>query len=131
AAHPLLLLFLIAAVGYPLGRLKVLGMRPGVATVLFAGLAAGALDPTLRLPEIVYQLGLVLFIYPIGLASGPAFFAAFRRKGLRDNLLVAAVIAFAMVLTVAVGRWTTIDAPTLAGLFAGSLTNTPALAGAI
>jgi putative transport protein len=131
ARNPLLLLFLIAAIGYPLGRLKVLGTRPGIATVLFAGLAVGAVDPTLRLPEIVYQLGLVLFIYPIGLASGPAFFASFRRKGLRDNVLVAGGVVFALALTAAIGPWASIDAPTLAGLVAGALTNTPALAGVI
>jgi putative transport protein len=131
ASNPLLLLFLIAAIGYPVGRLKVLGTRPGIATVLFAGLAFGAIDPSLELPTIVYQLGLVLFIYPIGLASGPAFFASFRRKGLRDNLLVAGGIVLAGGAARLIGAWADIDAPILAGLFAGSLTNTPSLAGVI
>lgn len=129
--NPLLLLFLVAAVGYPLGRIRIAGTPLGVATVLFAGLAVGALDPRLRLPEIVYLLGLVLFIYPIGLASGPAFFAAFRRKGLRDNLLVGGGIVAALLLTLAVHRVLRLEAPLTAGLFAGGLTNTPALAAAI
>ena len=94
AEEPLLLLFLVAAVGWPLGRIPILGSRLGVAAVLFAGLAVGALDPRLRLPDIIYLLGLVLFIYPVGLSSGPTFFASFRRKGLRDNLLVAGVLAW-------------------------------------
>ena len=85
--NPLLLLFVVTAVGYPIGRIRVAGTSLGVASVLFAGLAVGAIDPSLKLPEIVYLLGLALFIYTVGLASGPAFFAALRRKGLRDNLL--------------------------------------------
>lgn len=130
-AHPLLLLFLVAGIGAPLGRIRVGGTRLGVAAVLFAGLAVGAVDPSLRLPEIVYELGLVLFIYPIALASGPAFFAAFRRKGLRDNLLVAGTLLVAAALTVALQAILHLAPPLTVGLFAGSLTNTPALAAAL
>lgn len=102
--NPLLLLFLIIAVGYPFGRVSVAGARIGVAAVLFAGLGIGAIDPSLRLPEILYQFGLLLFVYPIGLATGPAFFAALRRQGLRDNLFVAAMIVFAAGLA-ALWHW--------------------------
>jgi putative transport protein len=86
--NPLLLLSVVAAIGYPLGRLKIRGINLGVAAVLFTGLAIDALHPNLKLPEIIYLLGLVLFVYPVGLSSGPGFFASFRRKGLRDNLFV-------------------------------------------
>ena len=129
--NPLLLLFLIIAVGYPFGRVSVAGARIGVAAVLFAGLGIGAIDPSLRLPEILYQFGLLLFVYPIGLATGPAFFAALRRQGLRDNLFVAAMIVFAASLA-ALWHWL-LDIPgaVSAGLFAGSMNNTPALAAAI
>jgi putative transport protein len=95
AQQPLLLLFLVAALGFPLGQIPLAGSRLGVSAVLFSGLALGALDPRLKLPDIIYLLGLVLFIYPVGLASGPSFFAAFRRKGLRDNLLVGGLLVFA------------------------------------
>jgi putative transport protein len=131
AANPLLLLFLVAAIGYPLGRLSIGGVRLGVATVLFAGLAVGALDARLRLPEVVYLLGLLLYVYTIGLASGPGFFQALRRKGVRDNMLVGGVLVLAMLLTLGLGRLLDLDGATAAGLFAGSLTNTPALAAAL
>jgi putative transport protein len=130
-ANPLLLLFVVAAIGYLLGRIKLGGVSLGVAAVLFVGLAFGALDPELRLPEIVYLLGLVLFVYTIGLSSGPSFFASLQRKGLRDNLLVLAVILLAVVLTVAAHFIIGLSAPLTAGMFAGSLTNTPALAGVL
>jgi putative transport protein len=129
--NPLLLLFLVTAIGYPLGRIRVAGTSLGVASVLFAGLAVGAVDPALKLPEIVYLLGLVLFIYTVGLASGPSFFASLRRKGLRDNLLVGGVLVAAGLLTWLLGRWLRLETPLVAGLFCGGLTNTPALAAAI
>ncbi len=55
-------------------------------------------NPDLKLPEIIYTLGLVLFVYTIGLSSGRGFFAAFKRKGLRDNALVLGMLIFAAIL---------------------------------
>jgi putative transport protein len=129
--NPLLLLFLVAAIGYPLGRVRLGGASLGVAAVLFTGLAFGALDPDLKLPETVYQLGLVLFVYTIGLASGSLFFVSLGRKGLRYNLLVAGSLLLAAVLTGLAHTVFRLPATFTAGLFAGSLTNTPALAGVL
>jgi putative transport protein len=99
-----------------------------VAAVLFVGLAIGSLHPDLKLPEIVYLLGLVLFVYTIGLRSGPGFLASFRRKGLRDNLLVVTILILAAILTFILARLLGLTPALTAGLYAGSLTNTPALA---
>lgn len=127
-SNPLLLLFVVAAIGYPLGRIRLFGHSLGVAAVLFAGLTIGALDPDLKLPEVVYTLGLVVFVYTIGLSGGAGFFASFQRKGLRDNLLIVGMLIVA-ALAVAGVQYAFGLRPTLAaGLFAGSLTNTPALA---
>ena len=131
AQNPLLLLFLVAAIGYPLGRVAIRGSQLGVAAVLFVGLGAGALSPALALPEIVYMLGLAIFVYTIGLASGPAFVASLRRDGLRHNALALGVLGGALLLTLLAQRLLGIGAPLASGLFAGALTNTPALAGAI
>jgi len=126
--NPLFVLFLVAAIGYPLGRIKIHGSSLGVATVLFVGLAVGALDPDLRLPEILYQLGLVVFVYAIGLSSGPSFFASLRRKGLRDNLFIIGMLILAAGMTIAVYLVLDLTPALTAGIYAGSLTNTPALA---
>ncbi len=129
--NPLLLLFVVAAIGYPLGRIKFRGGSLGVAAVLFAGLAIGSLHPDLKLPEIIYLLGLVLFVYTVGLSSGRGFFASFRRKGLRDNSLVLVVLIVGAGLALIAHFVLNLKATLTAGLFAGSLTNTPALAGVL
>lgn len=129
--NPLLLLFVVSAIGYVLGRIRIGGVSLGVAAVLFVGLAFGALHPDLKLPEIIYLLGLVLFVYTIGLSSGPGFFASLQRKGLRDNLLVFGAVVLAAALTAGAFFVLGVSAPIAAGMFAGSLTNTPALAGVI
>ncbi len=129
--NPLLLLFIVSAVGYLIGRIKIKGSSLGVAAVLFVGLAFGALDPDLALPEVVFLLGLAIFVYTIGLSSGPGFFASFRRKGLRDNLFVVAMLLVAAGITAVAHFLLNFKAGVSAGIFAGSLTSTPALAGVL
>jgi putative transport protein len=127
--NPLLLLFVVAAIGYPLGRLKLWGSSLGVAGVLFAGLGIGALHPDLKLPEVVYMLGLSVFVYTVGLSSGPGFFSSFRRKGLRDNILVLSIVLLGAILVLGAWRLLHLRPALAAGLFTGSMTCTPALAG--
>ncbi len=126
--NSLLLLFVVAGLGYLLGRIKVRGVSLGVSAVLFVGLFFGALHPEMKLPEIIYLLGLVLFVYTIGLSSGRGFFAALKRKGLRDNALVLVMLIFAAILAVVVEVVLSLKATITSGMYAGSLTNTPALA---
>ncbi len=126
--NPILLLFLVLALGHVLGRLKAFGFSLGVAAVLFVGLAFGAWDEGLKLPEFVYTFGLTLFVYTMGISSGPGFFTSFRQKGLRENVLVFTVILLAGFLTMGLGVLFHFNGAFAAGLFSGALTNTPALA---
>lgn len=129
--NPLLLLFVVAALGSLVGQLKLFGFGLGVAAVLFVGLGAGALDPDLKLPEVVSSFGLVLFVYTVGLSSGPGFFASFRRRGLRDNALSVGVLTAIAALSALFARLLGFDAGQAAGIFAGALTNAPGLAGVL
>jgi len=126
--NPLLLLFVVSAIGFLVGRIKIGGFKLGVAAVLFVGLAIGSLDSAMRLPDFVFQFGLMIFVYTVGLAGGPGFFAALRRKGLRDNLLVLGMIVMAAGMVVVAHAMFQLGPGQSAGLFSGSLTNTPALA---
>jgi putative transport protein len=127
-SNALLLLFLVAALGYWLGRLSFRGNRLGVAAVLFVGLAFGALDPALSIPDAYLNLGLVLFVYTIGLSNGPGFFAKFRREGLREVLFVIGSLLLPALLLVPLGLALALDPASIAGIFTGQANNTPALA---
>lgn len=130
--NPILLLFVVAAVGFLLGRIRVAGFSFGVAAVLFAGIGIGAIDSRLKLPDPIWVLGLALFVYTVGLASGPGFFAAIRRRGLAANLLVLGCLAAAVAVAVGIGvGLLALGGAAATGVFSGSLTNTPALAAAI
>ncbi len=131
AENQLLLLFVIIGLGYLVGNIRIAGFQLGVVAVLFAGILLGALDPRLGLPEYIYIIGLVLFVYAIGLQSGPGFFGSFRRRGLRINILVVLILTGGALLAIAFGKMMALPAPTVAGLFCGALTNTPALAATV
>lgn len=128
---PLLLVFVVAAVGYLAGRIRVAGFGFGIAAVLFAGLAFGMADPQLEVPRSLWTLGLVLFVYTVGLAAGPGFLAALRRRGVGANVVVLAAVAAAAGTITATGVAVGLGAEETAGAYAGGLTNTPALAASL
>ncbi|MCB9041094.1 MAG: hypothetical protein H6557_31075 [Lewinellaceae bacterium] len=127
--NPVLLLFVVAGLGYGVGSIRVRGSNLGVAAVLFVGLAIGSLSPELQIPETIIFLGLAIFVYTIGLSSGPSFFATFRQRGSRDIIFVIIMLTFSASITVGLHFLFQFEASTTSGLFAGSTTNTPALAG--
>ncbi|HEX9153856.1 MAG TPA: TrkA C-terminal domain-containing protein [Candidatus Saccharimonadales bacterium] len=129
--HSLLLLFVVASVGHVIGKIRIKGVSLGVAAILFVGLAVSALNKDLVLPAVYSSLGLVLFVYSIGIASGPSFFASLRNKGLRRNSFVAVGIFLAAIAAVAIYLVANINPAIAAGLFTGMVTNTPSLAGVV
>ncbi|MGZ5292019.1 MAG: aspartate:alanine exchanger family transporter [Actinomycetota bacterium] len=129
--YPLVLLFLVLGIGYVLGGVRVAGFGLGVSAVLFVGLAFGGLSPRITLPSSVYEFGLVLFVYTVGISSGPGFIGALRRRGLSANLLVAAMLVLAATIAAVGGRSTGLSPAMTAGVFTGATTNTPALAGVL
>jgi putative transport protein len=132
--HELLLWCVVIALGLALGRLQYRGARFGAAGVLFAGLALGAWlageAPAYAPSSHVKELGLVLFVYAVGLASGPDLFAAWQRGGVRLNLMILVALAAGALVAVIGGRLLGLDAGYIAGVFCGALTNTPALGAA-
>jgi putative transport protein len=83
------------------------------------------------LPDAFWILGLALFVYIVGLMSGPGFFGALRRRGLAMNGLVLCAAVAAALVAVAAHELLGMSAARATGTFAGGETNTPALAAAI
>ena len=124
--NKLFLLFLVIAIGYLFGKIKFKGFSLGIAAVLFVGIGFGSLSEKLALPDIVYILGLVFFVYTTGLQAGPGFFTSFDKNGIIYNLTMIGVLSFTAVLTIFLGKTFEMNANIISGLFAGSLTSTPA-----
>lgn len=129
--NPLLLLFAVASIGYMLGNVRIAGISLGVAAVLFTGLVFGALSNDYNIPSIITNLGLVLFVYSIGLKSGPAFFASYQKNGWRDFIFLVSMLVFSGAVSAILFFVMDISAAMITGAYAGSTTNTPALAAVI
>ena len=130
ADNPILLLCVLLAVGSMIGALSFRRFSLGPAAVLFLALALSAYDERLKLPAIIGTLGLVLFAYTIGVSAGPSFFASLRTGG-RAIVGVVVLLAAAAGLTVLVGHLVGLEGAVLSGVYAGALTNTPALAASL
>lgn len=127
--NPLLLLFLVAAIGYLVGTIKIKGASLGTAAVLFVGLVFGAIFPESNVPEIIFQIGLIFFVYSVGLSSGPAFFQSFQKNGYRDIGFILVSLSLSALIAVSFHYLFDFNKSMIAGLFSGSTTNTTAMAG--
>lgn len=129
-ASPLLTILLVVALGAAVGMIPFGPLRFGAAGALFVGLAIGAVEPSLGEGlGTVSSLGLALFVYAVGIAAGETFFADFRKQ-LPVMGLGIAVIAVVTILAIVVGAALGLGSPMVAGVLAGALTSTPALAAA-
>ena len=122
-------LFLIVALGFMLGKIKVKGLSLDVSAVIFIALLFGHFGVVI--PKELGNFGLVLFIFTIGIQAGPGFFDSFRSKGKTLILITLLIICSAALTAVGLKYACGIDTPSVVGLMAGALTSTPGLAVAI
>ncbi|WP_166831030.1 aspartate:alanine exchanger family transporter [Thalassoroseus pseudoceratinae] len=124
----LLTLFLITFSGIALGRISWRGFSLGTSGVIFTGLIAGHLGG--HVPAAVGPLGLVVFVYCLGIDAGPRFFRVFFQQGKQLAFVGAVMIVAAMLAAWGFARVAGLPADLAAGILAGALTSTPALGAA-
>ncbi|GHC05838.1 aspartate:alanine exchanger family transporter [Cerasicoccus arenae] len=127
-SNPLIALFVIIGSGLLLGQVTIKGVNLGSSGVLFTALLAGHLH--FELPAAIGSVGLVLFVYCVGIGAGGRFFSAIAREGSQLALLALLIVSIGTALAYALAMILDIPADLAAGIFAGSLTSTPALAAA-
>lgn len=129
--NPLILLFFVCAIGYAVGKIKIFGGKIGVSATLFVGLIFGAINLGYKVPVIIFELGLVLFVYSIGISTGGAFFKSIKTNGLRDISFVTVTLSISVIIAIATFFILGITPELITGIYTGTSTNTPALAGVI
>lgn len=144
--------FLIAGLGYLLGRITIKGVSLGTAGVFIVALLFGAflynpLAEQLKVGsasyvtnalKIVENLGLILFVTSVGFIAGPSFFGDLK-KNFKSYILLGLIIIIVGGLSCAgcivfdnkvYGRDLKEVTAMLVGLLSGSLTSTPAFSAA-
>ena len=144
--------FVIAGLGYLLGRITIKGVSLGTAGVfivallfgaflyspLKAQLMAGSESYVKNALKIVENLGLILFVTSVGFIAGPSFFGDLK-KNFKSYILLGVIIILIGGLSCAgcivfdnkiFGRDLEEAGAMLVGLLSGSLTSTPAFSAA-
>lgn len=127
-SNEILCLFATIGLGLALGKVSVKGINLGAAGVLFVALIIGHYGFTL--PEGTGKIGLVLFIYSIGISAGGRFFSAFAKEGGKPVIL--ALVTMATGALCIWGYTSLSDIPTdlALGIYTGAMSSAPALAAA-
>ncbi len=131
-ASSLLFISLTCVVGTLVGKLKIAGVKLGIAGVLFTGIILAHFGAKVN-PEMLHfaqEFGLILFVYAVGLSVGPRFFSAFRSDGLLLNGLAMGIIFMGFGIALCFHYFGGVDANVMAGVMCGAVTNTPGLGAA-
>src|SRR5262245_3024379 len=127
-SQPFIALFLAMGLGYAAGNIKVAGFSLGVGAVLFVGLLIGVIAPKSAPPGIVGTLGLVLFLYGIGIQYGVDFFRGLATAaGIKANILALIAVIAGVFATIFCARYMGFGIDFALGIFAGSMTSTASL----
>jgi len=121
-------LFSVIAIGLLVGRVKLWGVSLGSASVMFVALVYGHYGVTLS--PAVTSVGLVVFVYCIGIGAGSRFFSTLKKSGIKLAILSCAVVFVGGLVTGVVSGLFGLSPSVAAGVFAGALTSTPGLAAA-
>jgi putative transport protein len=123
------LIFLVIALGYLLGRIKVGWFSLGTtAGALIVGLIIGLIK--FEVSPLVKSIGFGVFIYAVGLRVGPQFFDGMRKDGLKLITLALVACLAGFGITWVLAAWLDLAPGIAPGIIAGAMTNTPTLGAA-
>ncbi|MDP2571299.1 aspartate:alanine antiporter [Vibrio penaeicida] len=127
--NPILLIFVVLAIGLGIGKIQFGRMQLGSAIgVLISAILMGNLGFSFNADALT--IGFMLFIFCVGIEAGPNFFGIFFRDGKHYFILSLTVLSSALAITYFVSSYLELDFGFSAGMMAGSLTSTPILVGA-
>ena len=126
---PLVIMFLIAVLGYALGSISIKGLSLGTSGVLLVALVFGHFN--LEVPAVIRNVGLVAFVTAVGFIAGPKFFRNFKKKAMSFIILGIVIICTGALTCIAVVKLGGISTDLAVGMMSGALTSTPGLAAAI
>ncbi|MBO7274906.1 MAG: permease [Clostridia bacterium] len=126
---PLVIMFLIAVLGYALGSISIKGLSLGTSGDLLVALVFGHFN--LEVPSVIRNVGLVAFVTAVGFIAGPKFFRNFKKKAMSFIILGIVIICSGALTCIAVVKLGGISTDLAVGMMSGALTSTPGLAAAI
>ena len=129
--QPILAIFLAIGLGYAVGQISILGFSLGIGAVLFVGLFLGAIAPKAQIAGPIGLIGLIMFLYGIGILYGRQFFEGLTGPGRSYNLLALVAVVAGLLVALGLGSIFHVRLGHTLGIFAGSMTSTATLQAAL
>src|SRR5205814_9457006 len=119
--HPELAVFLVLAIGFFIGRIKIGSFSLGtVVGTLLAGVAIGQL--AIQVPAVVKYVFFDLFLFTTGYKVGPQFFRALKKDALPQMALTLVLCVVCLLSAYTAAKLLNYDMGTAAGLLVGAFT---------
>jgi putative transport protein len=130
--QPILTAFLAIGLGYLVGQINIGSFSLGVGAVLFVGLALGAFAPKAQITGPIGLIGLIMFLYGVGILYGRQFFEGMTgAAGRKYNFLALVAVVAGLAVALGLGQMFGVKIGHTLGIFAGSMTSTATLQAAL
>ncbi len=125
-------IMLVIGGGVLFGRIKIAKISLGVVAVMFTGLLLGHYGYRIQIDilHFIRDLGLIFFVYAMGIQVGPSFFSSFKKEGIMLNAISVGTILMSGVVTYIIFKNTDLGIENSVGIMSGSITNTTGLGAA-
>jgi len=124
--NPVFVTFIVIFAGLLVGRINFRIFSFGSSGIFIAGFAAGMMG--LAASDAVTSVGLIIFMFVIGIRSGPRFFGSFGAQGLPYMAVAFSSGAAAVASSLVAGHFFGFGPETVLGVYTGSLNTTSSLA---
>lgn len=121
-----LALFSVTSLGLALGKIRIKGFSLDNAAVIFVGLIFGHFGVVI--PEIFQTIGLIFFVFSVGMQSGPGFLFSFSSNGLKMVLPTLFMILASVGIMLGLSALLGLDPELALGLLTGGRSSNSALA---
>jgi putative transport protein len=119
--HPELALFLILALGFAIGKIRIGNFRVGaVLGTLFAGVLIGQFH--IEIAPVVKVIFFDLFLFATGYKVGPQFFRGLKKDAVPQLILTLVICVTCLITAFVMAKLMGFDVGTAAGMLAGAFT---------
>lgn len=132
----LVLLSLTICIGLFIGKIRIKSFSIGVIAILFSGMTIGIFCNNYNvmineyMSNVLKDLGLLMFIFTLGLQVGPSFFSGLKKGGLLLNLHAISIVILGMIITILISSFGGESFDTMVGVYSGAISSTPGLSAA-
>jgi putative transport protein len=124
--RPVFVTFAAILTGFLISRIRIRGFSIGIAGVLIAGMLLGSIQQ--GVPSVIKFLGLVMFIFCVGVQAGSKILAIFTKRNSKYLVIAGIIFSLATIITFIISKLLNLPRDLFVGLYAGVFSSPSAIA---